>query len=218
MHGRDHNALAAVHGEIVQNCDRAIQVAGDVTKFADLEAMRGEIEKALGPVDILVTNAGGSATEPSPIEEISEEGWHASVNRNLTATFLTIKCFLPGMKRRKSGNIVTMSSASGRKPHPMNPVPYAAAKAGIQALTQTVAAQVGEFGIRINCLAPETILTEKNAQWIPEDVKAGLAREHPLQRLGTPEDVAQAALFLASDQSAWMTGVILDVAGGAVMV
>jgi 3-oxoacyl-[acyl-carrier protein] reductase len=96
-------------------------------------------------------------------------------------------------------------------------MPYAAAKAGIQLLTQELAAQVGPFGIRANCIAPETILTERNQQRIPAELKPELVEQHPIKRLGTPEDVAQAALFLASDQAAWITGIIIDVAGGAVL-
>jgi len=97
-------------------------------------------------------------------------------------------------------------------------VPYAVAKAGIQILTQDLAAQAGPYGVRVNCVAPETILTERNQQQIPEAVQEQLAGLHPLRRLGTPEDVARAALYLASDEAAWITGVVLDVAGGAVML
>jgi 3-oxoacyl-[acyl-carrier protein] reductase len=142
----------------------------------------------------------------------------ASVEGNLTATFLTLKSFLPGMKQRRAGAIVTISSAAARRPHPQSPIPYAAAKAGIEMLTQHLATQVGPYGIRINCIAPETILTERNQQRIPDATKQALAEGHPIPRLGTPEDVARAARFLASDDAAWITGVILDVAGGAVMV
>jgi 3-oxoacyl-[acyl-carrier protein] reductase len=85
-------------------------------------------------------------------------------------------------------------------------------------LTQHLAAQVGPHGIRVNCIAPETILTERNNERIPEDQKTSLIAAHPIKRLGTPEDVARAALFLVSDDAAWITGVVLDVAGGAVMV
>jgi len=111
-----------------------------------------------------------------------------------------------------------MSSAAARRPDARSPVPYAAAKAGIQILTQDLAAQAGPSGVRVNCLAPETILTERNQRQIPEAVQEQLAGMHPLRRLGTPEDVARAAVYLASDEAAWITGVILDVAGGAVMV
>jgi len=218
LHGRDAAALDAVQQAIRAEGGTVACVTGDVTKQADVERMRLDVERALGEVDVLVANAGGSFTRPAPFEELTEEGWRATVDGNLTATFFTIRSLLPGMKRRRAGNIITMSSAAARRPHPQSPVPYAAAKAGIQMLTQHLAAQVGPYGIRVNCLAPETILTERNAERIPEAQKASLVDIHPLKRLGTPEDVARAALFLASDQSEWITGLIVDVSGGAVMV
>ncbi len=218
VHGRDAKALSAVQADIESAGGTAMQVAADVTRFDEIESMRRQIEGAFGPVDILVANAGGSFTMPGPLEEIDEEGWHASVDGNLTATFLTIKSFLPGMKERKAGNIITISSTSGRIAHPRSPIPYAAAKAGMQILTQILATQVGAYGIRANCIAPESILTERNRERIPEAQKQAMVDMHPIKRLGTPEDVARAALFLASGEAAWITGIVLDVAGGSVMV
>ena len=135
----------------------------------------------------------------------------------LTATFLTIKSFLPGMKARRSGAIVTMSSAAARRAHPGSPIAYSAAKAGIQMLTQHLATQIGPLNVRVNCIAPETILTDRNLTMIPAALQAQLAETHPLKRLGSPDDVARTALFLASPESEWITGAILDVSGGAVM-
>jgi 3-oxoacyl-[acyl-carrier protein] reductase len=218
VHGRDVAALSAVRSEIAGAGGQAMQVAADITTFAAIEDLRHQVEQALGPIDIVVANAGGSFSKPGPLEETPEEAWHATINGNLTATFLTIKSILPGMKQRKTGNIITISSSAGRKPYPVAPIPYGAAKAGIQILTQDLAAQVGPFNIRVNCIAPETILTENNQQRIPAAQQQSMVEQHPLRRLGTPEDVARAALFLASDQAAWITGVILDVAGGAVLV
>jgi 3-oxoacyl-[acyl-carrier protein] reductase len=218
LHGRDKTALAAVQEAIRRGGGVAARVTADVTSFDEIERMRLVVERELGTVEILVVNAGGSFTMPGPMEEITEDGWRASVDGNLTSTFLTIKSFLPGMKARGSGNIITMSSAAARRPHPRSPIPYAAAKAGIQMLTQHLATQVGPLGIRVNCIAPETILTERNDERIPDAQKAALVDEHPLKRLGTPDDVARAALFLASEQSDWITGLVVDVAGGAVMV
>jgi 3-oxoacyl-[acyl-carrier protein] reductase len=217
LHGRDAAALTAVRQEIEHSGARTMAVTADVTRFEDIERMREEIEQTLGPVTVLVANAGGNSTPPKPFEDIAEEEWRASVDANLTATFLTLKAFLPGMKARRRGTIITMSSAAARRAHPKSPVPYSAAKAGIQILTQHLATQVGAFGIRVNCLAPESILTARNEQQIPRDIQERMSKDHPLGRLGTPEDVANAALYLASAQSAWVTGIILDIAGGAVM-
>jgi 3-oxoacyl-[acyl-carrier protein] reductase len=219
VHGRDEAALestlAGIRREIAGDF---MSVTGDVTSYADVERMRGEIEQRLGPVDVLVANAGGSPVRPGPIEELSEEGWHASIDANLTSTFFLLKSFLPGMKARGSGSIVTMSSAAARRPSAHSPFAYAAAKAGVELLTQDAAAQAGPAGVRVNCIAPETIMTERNFQLIPADIQEQLRTRHPGQRLGTPDDVAQAALFLAADTASWISGVVLDVAGGAVLI
>jgi 3-oxoacyl-[acyl-carrier protein] reductase len=217
VHGRDQAAADEVTAAITRDGGKAFTVTGDVTSFGQLEAIRGRIEDACGPVDVLVANAGGNFTPPAPLEQIPEEGWRATVDGNLLATFLTLKSFLPGMKERRRGSIVTITSAAGRRPDARSPIPYAAAKAGIALMTQDVAAQAGPFGIRANCIAPETILTSRNRERIPAEQQTALAGLHPLQRLGTPEDVATAAAFLASDEAAWITGVVFDVAGGAVM-
>lgn len=218
VHGRDRAAVRDVAAAVEGNGGTAVEVIGELSDFARVEAVRGQVEAGLGPVDILIANAGGSMTPPVPLEEIPEEGWRATVDGNLLATFLTLKSFLPGMKQRRRGCVITIGSAAGRRAEPRSPIPYAAAKAGIALLTQQVAAQAGPFGIRVNCIAPETILTERNRERIPADTQAMLAGRHPLQRLGTPGDVAAAAAFLASAEAAWITGVVLDVAGGAVLV
>jgi 3-oxoacyl-[acyl-carrier protein] reductase len=218
VHGRDADAVASVVAAIRDGGGRATGVTGDVTSFADVEAIRGQIEAGLGPVDILVANAGASLTRPAQLEDIPEEGWRATVDANLLATFLTLKSFLPGMKARGRGAIITMASAAGRRANAHAPIAYGAAKAGVIMLTQDVAAQAGPAGVRVNCIAPETILTEGNQQRIPAALQEELAGFHPLKRLGTPDDVAGAAVFLASDAAAWITGLVVDVTGGAVLV
>lgn len=217
VHGRGGATVQEVVAAIRGGGGKAIGVTGDVTSFDQIEAMRRRTEENLGPVDILVANAGGSFTPPAPLEDIPEQGWRATVDGNLLATFLTLKSFLPGMKARGRGCIITMASTAGRAPDARAPIPYAAAKAAIAMLTQAVAAQAGPYGIRANCLAPETILTERNLQQIPPAQQAAMAGRHPLKRLGTPQDVAAAAAFLSSDDAAWITGHVLDITGGAVM-
>ena len=217
VHGRDAEAIETVRAQIAAAGGRALAVAADVGQLADVDAMRSRIEDQLGPVEILVANAGGSPVRPGPLEDISEHDWRASIDANLTATFLTVKSFLPGMKERRRGCIVTMSSAAARRPNAGAPIAYAAAKAGIELLTQDLAAQAGPFGIRVNCIAPETILTEANQRQIPDAIQEELRATHPIRRLGTPEDVAHAALFLVSEASSWISGIVVDVAGGSVL-
>jgi 3-oxoacyl-[acyl-carrier protein] reductase len=212
VHGRDAAALERVRAEL-----GAFAVTGDVTRAADLAAMREAIEQRLGPVDILVANAGGNPQPPMPVDVLPESVWRETIDLNLTATFLTVQCFLPAMKERRRGSIVTVSSAAARRAHPGAPIAYAAAKAAIELFTQDVAAQMGPHGIRANCVAPETILTERNQARIPEPTKQQMIAQHPLARLGTPDDVAHAVAFLASDEESWITGIVVDVAGGAVL-
>jgi hypothetical protein len=123
----------------------ALGVTGDVTRFDEIEALRGGIEEGLGAADILVANAGGSFTPPAPLEDIPEAGWRATIDGNLTATFLTLKSFLPGLKSRGRGSIITIASSAGRKPDARAPIAYGAAKAAIVVLTQDVAAPSRSF-------------------------------------------------------------------------
>jgi 3-oxoacyl-[acyl-carrier protein] reductase len=127
-----------------------------------------------------------------------------------------MKEFLPGMVERGRGSIVTMSSTAARRPTVQSPGPYAVAKAGVEMLTSKAALELGPHGVRVNCVAPGSILTERNQRMIPADVQVRLAESYPLRRIGEPLDVASAAVFLASPDSAWITGITLDVAGGQV--
>jgi len=217
VNGRDETRISAVVDEIRSGGGQAIGVGADVTDFVAIERMRQQVEEELGPVDVLAAFAASGGPPPGPTAQITEEEWRSAMDGNLTSAFLTLKSFLPGMIERGRGSIVTMASSAGRLPTPA-PTAYAAAKAGVVMLSRQVANEVGKHGVRVNCLAPHTVLVERTRRFMPEEQQQQMEATIPLGRLGLPEDVGLAALFLASESSSWITGVTLDVAGGKVMV
>jgi 3-oxoacyl-[acyl-carrier protein] reductase len=219
--GRDPAALQETVTRIRRDGGDAIGVATDVAEPDALERLRAETERAYGPAEVLGAFVGGGGPPPGPTPQITPPEWDAAIRGNLGVTFLTLRCFLPGMVARGRGAIVTMASTAARLASGDRigaPTGYAVAKAGVVRLTQEVAKEVAGHGVRVNCVSPSTILTERLQARIPADRRAQLTAMHPLGRLGTPEDVACAALFLVSDCAAWITGVTLDVAGGQIMV
>jgi 3-oxoacyl-[acyl-carrier protein] reductase len=216
VNGRDEAKIGAVVGEIRSAGGEAVGAVADCTDPAAVEGMRRRAEEELGPVAVVAAFVGGGRARPGPVAGIAEEDWHSTVDGSLTATFLTLKAFLPGMTERGGGSVVTMASSAARVPTGA-PAPYAAAKAGVVMLTRHVAQEVAPHGVSVNCLAPHTVLVERTRRVIPEGRRLQMAAEIPLGRLGDPEDVALAALFLASESSSWITGVTLDVAGGWIM-
>jgi 3-oxoacyl-[acyl-carrier protein] reductase len=210
-------ALEAVAASIRDAGADAVAISADLTAWDAARELRERTESEVGPVEILAAFAGGSQGRPAPAHEVSKAEWRAVVDGNLTSTFLTLKAFLPGMIGGRRGSIITIASTAARIPTPA-PASYAAAKAAIVMLTRQVANEVARHGVRVNCLAPSTIRTERLAEQASEQQLEAIAEQHPLGRLGEPEDVARAALFLASDASSWLTGITLDVAGGKVML
>jgi 3-oxoacyl-[acyl-carrier protein] reductase len=217
VHGRDTEALAAVRAEIEADGGACRVVTGDLTDPGQIADAVREAEEGFGGVDVLVANAGGSPSAPLPVEEMRDEDFVAAVELNLVATYRLMAAVLPGMKERGRGSIVTISSAAARRPSAHSPIAYAAAKAGVELLTKDVALQAGPHGVRANCVAPETIITERTDQQIPQEMQRQLIGQHPIRRLGTPLDVAEAVLYLAGDRAGWVSGVVLDVAGGSVI-
>ncbi|MEV0225911.1 SDR family NAD(P)-dependent oxidoreductase [Streptomyces sp. NPDC050704] len=212
--GRDQEALDAVIADITDRGGTALAVVADVTDSAALNRVRRQAESHLGPVDILAAFAGGQGHPTAPTE-LTEQRWHEVLDSDLTSAFLTIQAFLPGMLERGRGSIITMSSAAGRQPSQAN-LAYGVANAGLVMLTRHLAAEIGPRGVRVNSIAPSSIRTEKVEANMPADIQQKIAAMHPLGRMGTTEDVAQTALFLASDAAAWPTGLTVDVTGGRI--
>jgi 3-oxoacyl-[acyl-carrier protein] reductase len=214
--GRDRAAIDTTVATITAAEGRAIGVVADCTVEADLDALRRVVDDDLGPVDILAAFAGGNGM---PVATATETGahWRGVIDSDLTSTFLTVSAFLPAMIGRRQGVIITMSSAAARQPA-RSSAAYAAAKAGVVAFSRHLANEVAHDGIRVNCLAPSVVENDKLRAATTADLRAALGASIPLGRIGQPEDVADAALFLASPASSWITGVTLDLAGGKVMV
>ena len=214
VNGRDRAAIDAVVADLRDSGAVALAAPADCTDGDAVARLADEVHAALGPVDVVAAFAGGGRA-PQPVLEIPVDEWRADIERNLTSTFLTVRAFLPQMLDR-GGSIITMASAAARLPG-AGPMAYSAAKAGVINFTQQLAREVAPRSVRVNCIAPSTVLNERMRAAIPPDRQRELAAMHPIGRLGETRDVADAALFLASDASSWITGVVLDVAGGQVL-
>ena len=183
-------------------------VQADVTIAADV----GRLVDGAGSVDVLVNNAGGGMADD--LLEISEEEWDTDVEVNLKSAFLCSKAVLPGMIERGSGVILNISSVNGMAFFANEP--YSAAKAGLISLTRSMAVRYGKHGIRAVAIAPGTIRSPLWQERVDKEpaIFERLVRWYPLGRVGEPEDVANAAAFLASDDASWITGEVLRVDGG----
>jgi 3-oxoacyl-[acyl-carrier protein] reductase len=214
--GRDQAAITATVQAITAQGATALGVPADCTVEDDLKDLARTVEEQLGPVEILATFAGGNGM-PIPTDSETAAHWREVIESDLTSTFLTISAFLPGMLARRSGSIITMSSAAARQPAKSSAA-YAAAKAGVIAFSRHLASEFAKDGIRVNCLTPSAVENDKMRTWVSAEDRKALGATFPLGRIGQPEDIAAAALFLVSSASSWITGVTLDVAGGKIMV
>lgn len=214
--GRAPDALDSIAEELRAAGGEVIAVTGDSCDGANMERFARRAEEELGPVDILLPFAGGFESF-TPIAELGEEEWRAVIDTNLTATYLAVKAFLPGMLERRSGAIVTMATNGARTLDKLLTASYVAAKAGVIQFTRHIARELGPSNIRANAIAPATVLSERVARIMDAESIERTAAMSPLGRMGTPEDCALATLFLVSDSAAWLTGITLDIAGGRVM-
>jgi NAD(P)-dependent dehydrogenase (short-subunit alcohol dehydrogenase family) len=188
----------------------------DVTSSSAIQRALDAVLARWGRIDVLVNNAGGFAAMRA-LEDTPESEWDAILRSNLTSAFLVSKAVLPVMKRQRAGRIVNLASVVARGGAVRVPAHYAAAKAGVVALTRMLALEVAEHGITVNAVAPGTTATDRVLAARSPEETARVAAAIPLRRLGQPDEIAQAILFLASDAAAFITGAVLDVNGGQEM-
>jgi NAD(P)-dependent dehydrogenase (short-subunit alcohol dehydrogenase family) len=198
--------------------DRVMARRADVTKAVEIEELVQEIKTSWGGVDVLVNNAGGALNTPHLLEEIDERVWDLVVDVNLKGTFLCCQTVIPEMAKRGGGSIVNISALAGHWRASLAGVQYTAAKAGVEGLTRQLAYDWGKAGIRVNAVAPTVTMTGDRIKSLWEsktdDEKQRIISSIPLRRLGTPEEVASVVVFLASDESSYITGITIDVNGG----
>ena len=210
----DKENSEVLKNEIEKEKGKVIAIPCDITKSAEVKVMVDQVRNAFDRIDILVNNAG--IIRRGTIETVTDEDWDRVIEVNLKGTFNCCKAVAGIMKQQGSGKIVNISSIAGKMGDITSAPGYASSKAGIDALTKTFARQLAPYGINVNTVSPHAIETEMSAQWSEERRKEIIA-SIPLGRLGKPEDVANAVLFLASDEASFITGEILDVNGGALM-
>ena len=178
--------------------------------FAQTEEVVGKILADFGKIDVLVNNAG--ITKDGLLMRMTEQQWDAVIAVNMKSAFNFMHAVVPAMARAKGGSIINMSSIAGQMGNP-GQVNYAATKAGLIAMAKSIAKEMGSRGIRANSLAPGFIISDMTNA-LPEETRNAYIAQIPLRRGGTPEDIANAALFLASDLSSYITGQVIPVNGG----
>lgn len=189
---------------------KAKAYVSDASKYGQTEEVVKQIMEDFGQIDILVNNAG--ITRDTLLMRMSEDQWDAVITVNLKSVFNFTKAVQPVMLKQRSGSIINMSSVVGVSGN-AGQSNYSASKAGMIGFTKSISKEVGSRGIRCNAIAPGFIETEMTAK-LPEDVKKVWVQQIPLRRGGSPEDVANTALFLASDLSSYVTGQVVHVCGG----
>ena len=197
--------------EIVKSGGMALALKVDITKASEIEKAVKEVVAKFGKVDILVNNAG--ITRPSKVADMTDEVWDSVVEVNLKGVFLCCRAVIPHMKAQKYGKIVSVASILAQRGGPYY-AHYGATKAGVVSFTQSLATELGRHNINVNAIGPGIIDTPMAAGDVESELQQRLIKRIPLRRIGTPRDIANAALFLASDEAAYITGQCLYVCGG----
>lgn len=231
VHGRNEQEAMRGVAEIRQEGGQAGMVTGDLTRDDDVERLVREAEQMWGEISILVNNAGGSGGRAETWANTEPETWMNTYDRNILGAIRVTTSLLPKMERAKWGRIINISSLAGMMPPPTTP-DYSACKAAMNAMTVSMAKAVASDGVTVNAISPGTIhsvtlddrfrdvaaqrgLAKKDAPWSEiEHAVLPIFAQVPVGRVGTPEDIANAAVFLSSPLAAYITGVNLRVDGG----
>ena len=207
--------------ELVKTADKlstyegqCVAMRADVSQSDEVKVMLDRVEERFQRLDILVNNAG--IIRRGSIETVSEEEWDQVINVNLKGTFNCCKAAADLMIKQRAGKIINVSSIAGKTGDITSAPGYGPSKAAIDGLTKTLARQLAGYGIHVNGVAPHAIETDMSAEW-SEEKRRAIIEAIPLKRLGRPQDVADAVLFLASNKADFITGEILDVNGGFLM-
>lgn len=198
--------------EILKNGGRAAAFACNVANFAEVEAMIAEAEKALGPIGILVNNAG--INRDARLVKMTEQQWDEVIAVDLKSQFNTLRTLAPLMTERQFGRVINVSSASWQGN--FGQANYAAAKAGVIGLTKTACRELAKYNITVNAICPGFIETEMT-RGVPEKVWDVMVSKIPAGRVGKPEDVGRVVAFLASDDASYVNGEVIAVGGGMVL-
>jgi 3-oxoacyl-[acyl-carrier protein] reductase len=193
----------------------AFALAADIAQRTEAEMLVDETVARFGRLDILVNNAG--IWKSAPIDEMSDGEWDEMIGINLTGTFNCIRAAVPAMKEARSGRIINISSTAGQRGE-ANCSHYAATKGGVIALTKSIATELATYGILVNCVAPGWTVTDMTRDELLGSRRESILQTIPLGRAATAEEIAGAVVFLASELSTFVTGEILNVNGGAVLV
>lgn len=211
INGRNKDAVEATVQEFLKKGLNAHGFAGDVSNEKEVKNFIDSVRGYSSKIDILVNNAGIS--EVRPLEEITKDIWDKYLNNNLTSAFLMCREVLPYMKQQGGGKIINISSVAGIEGRSCG-THYSSSKAGLIGFTKALSKDAGRLNIQVNCIAPGVIDTDLTRRLISKSSLEEVINKTPLGRIGRPEDIAKAVLFLSSDLSDFITGQILIVNGG----
>lgn len=211
--GTRPDTIEAAAEKLRQHGSEVLAMAVDVSQADGVRAMVADVLKAYGRLDVLVNNAG--ITRDTLALRMSKEDWQQVIETNLSSVFYAVQAALRPMMKARFGRIINISSVVAAMGNP-GQINYCASKGGIDALTRSLAREVGARGITVNAVAPGFITTDMTAE-MSEEAKRQLQEKVPLGRLGSPEDIAHAVAFLASDEAAYITGQVMHVNGGMYM-